>query len=225
MAHRTFLRVLILACIPLAIFGFALAAQTQTPDLSRVKPDLVVSGQVSRGESFERDIGHGLRFRLVPSPAGFGNGWDIQIVPSENPSNAPADFAAIVTPPYHFYNARYLNASYGVTARQAVAMSPRIFYFSETQEEFDAASEVVNSVIYSVEWPAKRESLAAAAAKVPLGMGELRILRSRITAGKNSEDLGSIDWVKFEVRFRFHPNLTLQQILFSADSTRQPALH
>ena len=166
------------------------------------------------GESFERDIGSGLIFRLVPSPAGFGKGWDIEIVPKENPPGGYSEYSAIVTPPYHFYNLRYLNASYGVTAREAIAISSRTFQFVESPENMQAASVVVNSIIYSVDWPSRQASLAAAAAKVPLGTGELRILRSQITVGKNNEDLGSIDWVKFQIRLRFHSGLTLQHVLF-----------
>jgi hypothetical protein len=178
------------------------------------KPDVVISGEVTSGDSFEREIGHGLIFRLVPSPAGLGKGWDIEIAPKEKPSNGYSEYSAIVTPPYHFYNLRYLNASYGVTAREAVAISPRTFQFAESPEDMQAASVVVNSVIYSVDVSSRKDSVAAAAVKIPLGAGELRILRSRVTPGKNNEDLGSIDWIKFEVRLRFHPGLTLQQILF-----------
>ena len=200
----------------LCVLVFAGQPQAASAQSASQKPDVTFTGEISSGNSFERDIGHGLIFRLVPSPAGFGKGWDIEIVPKENPTGGPAEFCAIVTPPYHFYNLRYLNASYGVTARQAVAMSPRAFQFVESPEDFAAASVVVNSVIYSVDWPSKKDSLAAAAAKVPLGAGELRVLRSRITAGKNNEDLGSIDWLKFEVRLSLHSGLTLQQILFPA---------
>jgi len=205
---------LILAGTPRAGFGQSQPSQSISKSPSQ-KPDVKFTGEISAGNSFERDIGQGLIFRLVPSPAGFGKGWDIEIVPKENPTGGPAEFSSIVTPPYHFYNLRYLNASYGVTAREAVAMSPRAFQFVESTEDFAAASVVVNSVVYSVDWPANKDSLAAAAARIPLGAGELRVLRSRITAGKNNEDLGSIDWLKFEVRLRLHSGLTLQQVLFS----------
>lgn len=187
--------------------------QSQRPFSASGKPDVVVSGEVTSGDSFIRDIGHGLIFRLVPSPAGFGKGWDIEIVPKENPSGGYSEYSAIVTPPYHFYNLRYLNASYGVTAREAVAISPRTFQFVKSSEDMQSASVIVNSVIYSVDGRSRKDSVAAAA-KVLLGAGELRILHSRITPGKNNEDLGSIDWVKFEIRLRFYSGLTLQQVLF-----------
>jgi hypothetical protein len=182
--------------------------------IDSTKPDLVISGEVTAGNSFVRDIGGGLVFRLVPTPEGFGHGWDIEIVPKENPGGGYAEYSSIVTPPYHFYNERYLNPSYGITAREAVGISPRVFQFVETPEDSQAAYEVVNSVIYATDWEQHRDSLAAAAKKISLGTGELNILESRITEGKNNEDLGSIDRVKFEVALRFHSGVTLDQILF-----------
>ena len=212
MPPRRVLFTLLAAVLFLASGASRAAAQSKSAD-SFGKPDLVISGEVSAGNSFERDIGQGLLFRLVPTPDGFGKGWDIQIVPKENPAGGYAEYSAIVTPPYHFYNLRYLNPSYGVTAKEAVGISPRAFQFVETPAESQAAYEVVNSVVYSVDWEQHKDSIAAAAAKIPVGTAELKILGSRITPGKNNEDLGSIDWVKFEVRFRFHSE-TLLQVLF-----------
>ncbi|HXA57321.1 MAG TPA: hypothetical protein VNU84_07765 [Candidatus Acidoferrum sp.] len=202
--------------------GTAPAASAQLPaPVSSGKPDLVISGEVTAGNSFVRDIGGGLIFRLVPTPAGFGNGWDIEIVPKENPAGGYAEYSAIATPPYHFYNERYLNPSYGVTAREAVGISPRVFQFVETPEDSQAAYEVVNSVVYSSDWAGHKDSIATAAAKIQLGTGELKILESRITEGKNNEDLGSIDWVKFELALRFHSGVTLDKILFPDDSPKK----
>jgi hypothetical protein len=224
LASRSILRAIVCALIFEGIWGgisgraTARAIPQSHPSLpASGKPDLIISGEVASGDSFERDIGHGLIFRLVPSPLGFGQGWDIEIVPKENPTGGYSEYSAIATPPYHFYNLRYLNPSYGVTAREAVAISPRTFQFVETADDMAAAYVVVNSVVYSVDWTARKDSVAAEAARIPLGMGELKILHSRITPGKNNEDLGSIDWVKFEVRLRFHSGVTLQQILFPND--------
>jgi len=215
MTYRALISVLVCSFIlnVAPVVGQQGAPQTK-PLRALGKPDIVFSGEVASGASFEREIGNGLLFRLVPTPVGFGKGWDIEIVPKIVPSGGFSEYSAIVTPPYHFYNLRYLNGSYDVTARQAVAISPRTFQFAQTPEDMQAASVVVNSVIYSVDWPSKKDSLADAASKVPLGEGELNILQSRITPGKNNEDPGSIDWLKFEVRLSFHSGLTLQQVLF-----------
>ena len=177
------------------------------------KPSVLISGEISATQTFEKEIGHGLVFRLVPSPDGFGKGWDIEVVPKQVPEGGYAEYSAIVTPPYHFYNLRYVNASYGITAQEAVGISPRSFQFVETKEEMDAASTVVNSVIYSVDWTAHKDSTAASAEKIPVGQGEFKILKSRITKGKNQEDLGAIDWIRFQVTLRFH-STNLKEVLF-----------
>jgi hypothetical protein len=219
MASRLVLR----AVIALALFAAVsvTASQTDTqsrssfPSFPKAKVDLVISGELSAGKSFKRDIGSGLVFELVPSPASFGNGWDVEIVP-DDPAAGFAEYASIATPPYHQYKPTYLNASYGVTADEAVKMV-RKFQFVETPAGSQAASVVVNTVVYTLEWTAHRDSIVAQAAKIPVGVGELRIVRSRITPGKNVEDLGSIDWIKFQVRLWFHSGTTMEQVLFPVE--------
>jgi hypothetical protein len=102
-----------------------------------------------------------------------------------------------------------------------VGITPRVFQFVETPEDSQAAFEVVNSVVYATDWEQHQDSLAAAAEKISLGTGELKILDSRITPGKNDEDLGSIDWIKFELSLRLHSGVTLDKILFSDYSPKK----
>ena len=194
------------------------APQSTQNSFPSSKPDVVFAAHLAAGKSFERDIGHGLLFRLVPSPASYGKGWDIEIRPKGDPRGGFDEYASVATPPYHLYKPTYLNASYGVTAQQAVAMSPRKFQFVETPQDSQAASVVVNTVVYTIDWPAHKDSIAAAAAKIPVGVGELRVLSSRITPGKNNEDLGSIDWIKFQVRLWLHSGATLEQVLSLGDA-------
>ncbi|HKQ86862.1 MAG TPA: hypothetical protein VJS43_08835 [Candidatus Acidoferrales bacterium] len=201
-----------LLCVAIVV-----AAQSVQQLFPSSKPDIVFSGTLSAGKSFQRDIGHGLIFRLVPSPTTFGKGWDIEIRPKGDPAGGFDEYASVATPPYHLYKPTYLNASYGVTAQKAVAMSRR-FQFVETPQDSQAASVVVNTVVYTVDWPAHKNEISAAAAKIPVGIGELRVVRSRITPGKNNEDLGSIDWIKFQVRLWLHSGTTLEQVLFPGDA-------
>ena len=176
------------------------------------RPSVVISGEIAAGKSFKRDVRNGLFFQLKPSPASFGQGWDIEIVP-DDPASGFAEYASIATPPYHQYKPTYLNASYGVSAQEAVKLV-RKFQFVETPEASQEASVVVNTVVYTLDWTAHKSSIAAQAAKIPVGVGELRVTRSRITPGKNSEDLGSINWIKFQVRLWFHSGTTMEQVLF-----------
>jgi hypothetical protein len=214
-------------CIALALGASAAPAPAESPaqvqaapqtvPLPRTKPDLVIKGEVSGEDSFEREIGRGLIFRLVRSPESFGKGWDIQIVPKDAAGGFP-EYAAVATPPYHLYKPTYLNASYGVTARQAIAMNPRQFQFVESPEASQAASVVVQTVVYSLDWHAQEKQLAQEASKIPVGIGEFRVLDSRISPGKNHEDLGSIDQLKFEARIWLASGITLREVLFGKEN-------
>ena len=214
-AYAALISVLFSAVIAIAAPRFTHKPQVSFPSS---KPDVILSGTLSAVKSFERDIGHGLIFRLVPSPASYGKGWDIEIRPKGDPAGGFDEYASVATPPYHLYKPTYLNASYGVTAQKAVAMSPRKFQFVETPQDSQAASVVVNTVVYTVDWPSHKDSIAAAAAKIPVGVGELRVLDSRITPGKNNEDLGSIDWIKFQIRLWLRSDETLENVLFPSET-------
>lgn len=214
-AYAALISVLFSAVIAIAAPRFTHKPQVSFPSS---KPDVILSGTLSAGKSFERDIGHGLIFRLVPSPASYGKGWDIEIRPEGDPAGGFDEYASVATPPYHLYKPTYLNASYGVTAQKAVAMSPRKFQFVETPQDSQAASVVVNTVVYTVDWPSHKDSIAAAAAKIPVGVGELRVLDSRTTPGKNNEDLGSIDWIKFQIRLWLRSDETLENVLFPSET-------
>jgi hypothetical protein len=214
-------------CCPLLVIAsvvpLLLRAQAQdtprTLTLPEGKPDAVVKGEVSGEDSFRREIGHSLIFRLVRSPASFGKGWDIEIVPKDAAGGFP-EYAAVATPPYHLYKPTYVNASYGVTARQAVAMSPRQFQFVESAEDSQAASVVVQTVVYSLDWHARQPQLTQEASKIPVGIGQFRVIDSRITPGKNGEDLGSVDQLKFEARFWLRSGTTLRDVLFGRGNTQ-----
>lgn len=214
---RTLICALVCVSALIAVASADRQPQSTLPSFPSTKPDIVISGELSAHKAFKRDIGNGLSFQLVPSPTSFGNGWDIEIVPDE-PARGFAEYASTATPPYHQYKPVYLNASYGVTAEQAVSMV-RKFQFVETSEDSRAASVVVNTVVYTLDWTAHKDSIAAQATKIPVGVGELRVMRSRITPGRNDEDLGSIDWIKFQVRLWLHSGMTMAQVLFPGDKS------
>jgi hypothetical protein len=195
------------------------AIAQQTPKIPSI---IEFTGEVTRGTSFVHDIGHGLLFRLTKTPGAPDMGWEIEIAPGPivNPStNAPAtgeyeEFSGIVTPPYHFYNERYLETSYGTKAEEAVGITPREFNFVESVADSKAAYDVVESVLSSPTFPEKSEALAIAAAKIPIGTGELQILDSHITPGKDASDMGTIESVKFKVTLRLDSSQTLKDVLF-----------
>jgi hypothetical protein len=177
-------------------------------------PDEVrFTGEVVHEQPFTRDVGHNLTFRLTPATADEGGGWVIEILPPVEPSDDPIEFAAIATPPYHAYNDRYLAAAFGYSAKEAVQATTRKFNFVQSVTDEHLADEVVNAALYpSTVGEADKSRIAAEAAALKLGTGQLRILHSRVTQGKaGSPD--TIAWVKFEVVLHFSSGLTLQQVL------------
>ncbi len=182
-------------------------------------------GEVSREKVFEREIGYGLVFRLTPTPGDPDSGWRIEVVPKTQPQppQEKVEFSWVATPPYHFRNERYLDTSYGITAREAVENSPRHFNFVRNLADYQIADQTVNLTIY----PNAASELELArmrrdAAKVRAAEGELRILDSRITPGQKKDDPGTIDWIKFEVELKFSPGMSMADILGFDLNTNKP---
>jgi hypothetical protein len=179
------------------------------PDTSEVK----FSGEILVGQTFEREVGHDMLFRLQPLAGDMGGGWVIEIVPKEQPADGPIEFAAIATPPYHFYNQRYLAGAYGYSAHEAVAITPRTFYFVQSVADERAANEVVNAGLYpATVSDQEKDRIAIESTRLQLGRGQLRIVRSRVSNGKAGES-DSIAWLKFDVVLNFSPGVTLEQVL------------
>jgi hypothetical protein len=202
---------------PLTVTPQPLPAQTPakaaSPSSSEPQPEeLSFTGEVTLGKTFEREIGHGLIFRLVPTIGDEDSGWNIAIVPK---SGAPDDeFVGIATPPYHFYNPRYLDTSYATSAKDAVAFNPRPFNFVLTHADSEVAGKYVNMTIYPNHATKEDfEEIDQEAAKVEIGTGELHILDSRITPGNFENETGKIEWIKFEVKLKFRSGMNMTDVL------------
>ena len=175
--------------------------------------ELHFDGEVARGQSFTRDVGHNLTFRLTPATSDEGGGWVIEILPPIEPAGDPVEFAAIATPPYHAYNDRYIAAAFGYSAREALESPLRKFNFVQSTDDEQRANEVVDAALYpSTIGEADKPRIAAEAAALMLGTGQLRIVKSRITSGKDGAP-DVIASMKFEVVLKFASGLTLQQVL------------
>lgn len=167
------------------------------------------TGEASEGQAFRKSIGHGLDFVLMPASMGGGiTGWTIEVSPQGQSSDPECDhFAWVVTPPYRFGNARYLDTEYGTTAQEAVRISPREFSFVLNCADLKMESERVRRVL----WPYtfSKQEVDEALAKLgssPLGTGRLSITRYKITPGRKTTagvDLGAIHWIKFKVEIKF----------------------
>jgi hypothetical protein len=212
--HRAHFPTLFLLFSAIAAAQSGSQSTAQVPSHDEQKGVLKFTGEVERGKKFARDIGHGLIFQLAPDVDGPDTGWTTEIVPKSRGSSGVDEFSAIAIPPYHFFNLRYLDTSYGTTAKESVGISPRTFNFVQSAEDARAALGIVNSEIYPNHASRQElDRLARRAAKIQLGTGELSILDSRTTPGKNEGDTGTIDWLKFELEIRFSTGLTLAEVL------------
>lgn len=165
------------------------------------------TGEASEGQTFRKDIGHGLDLVLMPNSDG-DTGWTIEVSPQGKPFDPECgDLLWVVTPPYHLQNARYIDTQYGITAQEAVRNSPREFSFVLNCADYETESKRVNLAIYPS--TASKQEVNDALAKLgssPLGKGRLWIEDSKITPGHESgdaNDLGAIHWIKFRVEIKF----------------------
>jgi hypothetical protein len=189
-----------------AILWLVFFALSSLSAVSQDRP-LTFTGEAFEGKPFRKDIGHGLDFVLMPNADG-STGWTIEVLPQRTPSDLDCnDFAWVVTPPYHFWNALYLDTQYGTTAQEAVHRSPREFSFVLNCADFKTESERVELAIHPS--TASKKEVDEALAKLgssPLGKGRLWIEDSKITPGHDSgtaEDFGAIHWIKFKVEIKF----------------------
>ncbi len=166
------------------------------------------SGEVSQGREFRKEIGAGLVFVLAPSaidPGAIG-GWTITVSPQGKHPAECNDFVWVVTPPYRSYNARYLDTSYGTTAKDAVSISPREFRFVLNCEDYGIETGWVGRVLWPYAYSeAQVKEAMAKLGSSPLGKGRLWVQDSRISPAPKTaggKNLGQIDWVKFEVEIQ-----------------------
>jgi hypothetical protein len=161
-----------------------------SPQAGRQQPTRFTA-EISRGQDFEREFGSGLLFRLRASKDPQTPGWTIEIRP-KGETNPEVEFSWVVTPPYRFFNPRYLEVSYGLSAKQIVEISPRDFNFVRNRAAYDAGAEAVRKLL----WPAgiddaELDRARKALEELPTCRGTFRILDSRVGE--------SIEWLKFEV--------------------------
>jgi hypothetical protein len=178
------------------------------------KTDVHFAGQVSLGKAFEYDIGQGLLFRLVPPANASDAGWVIEIVPKTEPADGAIDFSAIATPPYHVYNDRIIATLYGRSASEIVRLKNRTFFFVHSVGDEHRAEEVVDAAFYPTDLlDQERVRIAAERRDVKVSKGELHISKSHTGRSKTLNDLGAINWIRFEVDIEFSPGLTMADII------------
>jgi hypothetical protein len=153
----------------------------------------VFSGKVSKGEVYEHALEGGLLFRLVPNSAGNPPGWVIMVTPKDRSRD---DYVWVVTPPYRYWNPKYVDISYGMSAEEAVKMTPRDFYFVTNETDYKIADEAANVVL----WPAPytKKEIKEATDKletVRKSKGTFVIQDSSLSTGTDgSQEIQSLDF-------------------------------
>lgn len=153
----------------------------------------VFSGKVSKGEVYEHALADGLLFRMVPNSAGNPPGWVITIAPKDRSRD---DYVWVVTPPYRYWNPRYVDISYGLSAREAVEMTSRDFSFVTNETDYKTADEAVNVLL----WPAQynKKEIQEAMDKleaVHKSKGILTILDASLSTGTDgNQEIQSMDF-------------------------------
>jgi hypothetical protein len=159
-------------------------------------------GEVKRHQDVEQSIGGGLIFRLAASYDRVIEGWTIEIKPRDADRSMGPNWAWMLNPPYHGYNATDLNASYDFTAKMAVEFSPRELRFPLTAAEAARARELVG-VLGSNTGPVFDKALKEMET-MRSGKAVFRIVDSKLgESGPENGGRGRIEWLKFELRITF----------------------
>jgi hypothetical protein len=170
---------------------------------AQVRP-LHFQGEVTRGETFRKEIGRGLALVLRPEEGG----WTIAVLPVvATDAECEADYAAVVAVPLRGYNELNLSATYGNTAREAVALSPREVDFVLSAADCKTEKERRDKLLWSYSYTAKEvQDAEAKFGSSPEGRVVLKIVDSKVSATGvlvEGKDYGKIDWLKFDVVVTF----------------------
>jgi hypothetical protein len=161
------------------------------------------TGEVSRGQHFEKVVAPAMVFRLEPYAAN-DPGWDIRLAPDTEPSPASIDCIGAVLIPSHGSNDLSIEVSEENTAQGAVQWNPRKFDFVPNPSDCKRAWDLSNSVNYEYNLTdQERQELYDKLGEIPSGNGELRILDSRLGPPTERDKFGAIEWIEFEVDLQF----------------------
>ena len=158
-------------------------------------------GEVSKGRSFERQIGANLFFRLAPQELG----WSISVGSKAGREN----FCGVVTPPYRGINALQIE---GWHFRNSDNSGPndinapqelREFYFVVTEADYRSAFDALQILLWPYSYSKQQIDAAEGAhAKVRKGRGKLMIRDLKLNVLELGKQAG-IDRMAFDVELTF----------------------
>lgn len=162
-------------------------------------------GEVARGAGFRKEIGRGLVFALLPTE----DGWGIAVEPVAGLQSTGCgdNYASVIAVPMRGYREVDLTATYGNTAKEAVALSPRDVDFVLTAEDCKREEDRRTKLTWPSQYTQKAvEEAQANFATSTAGRAVLKVLDSKVSPSGvlvEGKDYGKIDWLKFEVVVTF----------------------
>jgi hypothetical protein len=184
----------------LCLFGTALLLvpqqMIQTPAITPGCLTFSFEGRVNGGEEYTRELGGGLRIRLLPVQKKWG--WVLQVQPVDSTD----DYAYPVNPPYHSGNSQWLATGYGETVEQQLKGEHEIF-FVLNQTEYEHAMKLVDDALYSGD--------SQAAGKFLSTLPSLRsaVLKIKPIRYETVNEGLSVNWMEFSITVTVPANFLL----------------
>src|SRR6185436_4503042 len=115
---------------PLVALALACAAPASAQPFTCAphQRSIAIVGEVQQGQTFEQPFGGVFVLRLAASRDPGMPGWTIEIR-RRGDTDPERELSWVVTLPYRGWSPRYIDTSYGKSAAEAVAITPREFEF------------------------------------------------------------------------------------------------
>jgi hypothetical protein len=154
------------------------------------------AGVVDDGRSFEHVVNDDYTFRMQSTADSVLSGWTIEVRTPRlaEPGN---ELSSVATPPHRFWNPRYIETSYGWTARQAIEYGGREFSIVRPEDYTR-----VHDALVRLLWPngatdAELDQAQREYDETPRYPARLRIVESTITP--TPDGIGRLGRIRFEV--------------------------
>jgi hypothetical protein len=181
-----------------------------------------ISGEVHRGERFRGPVGSHMVFALEPY-AGNDSGWTIRLMPGTDAKSMSMDCIGAVSEPLHGDKNREIEPPDDV-AKEPIKWKPREFEFVPDTASCRTAWDLMNLVYYpSKLTDEQRAEAGEKLGKIPTGHGKFTVLDSLLRPAGNPNDIGSIEWMKFEVEMNFPSSSTQAPASGNAQQTQSAA--
>ena len=192
--------------------GVSFTARSSAPNsrntkAARLQSTIRFSGAVSKGQTFEKQIGPDLYFRLVPAELG----WTISI---GNKIGVEKNFCGVVTPPYRGINTIHIEGWHFRNSDNSGPNDPgpknvnapqeiREFYFVLNDGDYRKAFDALQILLWPYSFSRQQIDQAQALhAKLPKGNGRLTIRDLKLHMLDAHKQAG-IDAMTFDVEMKF----------------------